>query len=222
MQSVRDSHVSNQLLRNAAPLSPHPPSLSTPRRFPQPDVPSGSGTQFMLHRLRTTASRLWLYVAPHSTLVGAVTGLSYPSTPDFSRCQLRQVSPCSPRMSPYAQKPSCAVRVTPFRYVPRVGLAPTFTWSQVNRPFPACRRFRVAQPHTTHPVVWIGSKEGVTPSSALRSRTSSIRSMRLQRLLDSRLAIWNLPGWRPGVSFRTCVFAVWQHCSVRPPRPKAH
>jgi hypothetical protein len=69
------------------------PSLSTPRRFPWPDVQSGSGTQFMLHRLRTTAQCLWLYVAPHSTLVGAVTGLSYPSTPDFSRCQLRQVSP---------------------------------------------------------------------------------------------------------------------------------
>ncbi len=127
IQSVRDSHISNQLLRNAAPLSPHSLSLSTPRRFPWPDVHSGSGTQFMLHRLQTTAQCLWLYVAPHSTLVGAVTGLSYASTPDFSRCQLRQVSPCSPRMSPYAQKPSCAVQVTPFRYVPRVGLAPTFT-----------------------------------------------------------------------------------------------
>ena len=53
---------------------------------------------------------------------GAVTGLSYPSTPDFSGCQLRQVSPCSPRTLPCAQKPSCAARVALFRYAPRVGL----------------------------------------------------------------------------------------------------
>lgn len=35
----RGSHVSYQLLRNVAPLSPHFLSLPAPRRFPQPDVP---------------------------------------------------------------------------------------------------------------------------------------------------------------------------------------
>lgn len=41
-----------------------------PLGFPGPMFHSGSGTQFMLHQLRTTASCLWLYVAPHSTLYG--------------------------------------------------------------------------------------------------------------------------------------------------------
>ena len=123
IQSVRDSHVSNQLLRNAAPLSPHSLSLSTPRRFPWPDVHSGSGTQFMLHRLRTTASCLWPYVAPHSTLFrGAVTRLSYPETPSFLRCQLLQVSPHSPRALLHAHQPSCAALVALLRYAPRVRL----------------------------------------------------------------------------------------------------
>ncbi len=57
----------------------------------------------------------------------AVTGLSYPSTPSFLGCQLRQVSPCSPAVLPRPQKPSCAVPVALFRYAPGVGLGPTFT-----------------------------------------------------------------------------------------------
>ena len=77
----------------------------------------------MLHRLRTTASRLWLCIAPQRTLEGAVTRLSYPETPGFPGCQLRQVSPCSPHASLHAHQPSCAARVTLFRNVPRVGLS---------------------------------------------------------------------------------------------------
>ena len=53
---------------------------------------------------------------------GAVTGLSYPSTPGFPRCQLRQFSPCSPAVLPRPQKPSCAVPVALLRYAPGVGL----------------------------------------------------------------------------------------------------
>lgn len=38
-----------------------------PAGFPSPMFHSGSGTQVVHHRLRTTASCLWLCVAPHST-----------------------------------------------------------------------------------------------------------------------------------------------------------
>lgn len=106
---------------------------------------SSWGTQVMLHRRRTMASRLWLYETPHSTLVGAVTRLSYPEAPGFPRCQLRQVSPCSPHASLHAHQPSCAANVAPFRYAPLAGLSPAFTRNQVTRAFPLVRRFMVAQ-----------------------------------------------------------------------------
>ena len=41
-----------------------------PAGFPSPMFHSGSGTQVMLHRLRTTAQCLWLHVAPHSARRG--------------------------------------------------------------------------------------------------------------------------------------------------------
>lgn len=54
----------------------------------------------------------------------------------------------------------------------------------------------------------IGSKQGVTPCSARRSRTSPIRGMRLQRLLGTPLAREYLLDWQSSVAFRPCVFAV--------------
>jgi hypothetical protein len=41
-----------------------------PVGFPSPMFHSGSGTQVVHHRLRTTASCLWRHVAPHSTRQG--------------------------------------------------------------------------------------------------------------------------------------------------------
>lgn len=59
----------------------------------------------------------------------------------------------------------------------------------------------------------IGSKEGVTPSSAHRSRTSPIRGMRLQRLLGFRFG-----GLKPaGVAPRRALSGVYV-CSWRPAR----
>jgi hypothetical protein len=48
-----------------------PLAFRLPAGFPSPMFHSGSGTQVMLHRLRTTASCLWLRVAPHSAHRGA-------------------------------------------------------------------------------------------------------------------------------------------------------
>lgn len=77
--------------------------------------------------------------------MGAVTGLSCPLTPDFSRCRCIQISPQHPAVFPRPQKPSCAARVTPFRQVPRAGLSPAFAYHQVTPAFPPTRRFDVAQ-----------------------------------------------------------------------------
>jgi hypothetical protein len=49
--------------------------------------------------------------------------LSYPEAPSFPRCQLRQISPCSPHASLHAHQPTCVAWVTLFRYVPQVGLS---------------------------------------------------------------------------------------------------
>lgn len=76
--------------------------------------------------------------------MGAISGLSYPATPGFPRCQLRQVSPCSPHASRHAQQPSTPAMVTPFRYVPMVGLS-DFHLCQVVGALPPQRRFHVAQ-----------------------------------------------------------------------------
>lgn len=56
----------------------------------------------------------------------------------------------------------------------------------------------------TPPPQGIGSKRGVTPPSALRSRTSPIRGMRLQRLLTPDLAVWSFRDGSPGVPFGVC------------------
>lgn len=149
------------------------------------------------------------YSAQHPSR-GAVTGLSYPSTPGFPRCRLRQVSPCSPRTSPCAQKPSCAVPVALLRYAPGVGMVTDFHRVTGHQAIACLTPFPCRPTSCRCGTGWIGSKEGVAPSSALRSRTSPSRGMRLQRLLDSRLAAWNLPGWRPDMPFRACVFAVWR------------
>ncbi len=135
---------------------------------------------------------------------GAVTRLSYPEAPDFSRCRPRQVSPCGPRASLHAHQPTCAVRVVLLRYAPRVGLS--YRLSLDNR---SSGHFLPDAVSVSPNLIFeIGSRDGIAPSSALRSRTSPIRGMQLQRLLNSRLAAWNLRGWRPLMPFRTCVFAV--------------
>lgn len=156
---------------------------------------SGWGTQVMLHRRRTTASCLWLHGTPHSTLMGAVTRLSYPEAPGFPRCQLRQVSPCSPHASLHAHQPSCAANVAPFRYAPSAGLSTRFhsqpghTSISSRAPFhgrptslsccPGSRWSRTGSERGRA----IGSKGGVSPPSAQRSAASLIRGTALQRLL---------------------------------------
>lgn len=131
----------------------------------------------------------WLHVTPHSTCSVAVTGLSYASTPGFPRYSVSRFPP-RPALSPVPQKPSCAAGVTLFRYVPPVGL--TFTHNQVTGPFPAQRRFTVAQ--LLRPAClpghqmtdWV-EEESALPSAPC-SRTSPTRGMRLQRLLVTELA----------------------------------
>jgi len=157
---------------------------------------SGSGTHYLRHRRRTMAQCRWLCISPHSTLLGAVTRLSYPEAPGFPRCRLRQVSPCSPHASLHAHQPSCAANVAPFQYAPSVGLSTHFH-SQPGHQAISCRMPFHGRPTYLFPLPgddWslpssqsrreIGSNGGISPPSAQRSRTSPIRGMRLQHLLD--------------------------------------
>ena len=113
-------------------------------------------THLLLHQLRTTASRLWLTDIPHSTLLGAVTRLSYPETPRFRRCRAVQVSPHAPvpslasltrlarQFEPTSSAVVCGKRCAlPVR--PIGGIEPAFTLDQVTRALPPVRRFMVAQ-----------------------------------------------------------------------------
>lgn len=133
---------------------------------------SPSFTHRLHHRLRTTASCLWLHVAPHSTLrvnEGAVTGLSYPSTPDFSRCQRFQVSP--PRPATSASEAILCGRRYALSIRPAGRPYPTFTNNQVTKPFPAWSRFTVAQLRPEclpgHQIDWV-EEESFTPQRPSR------------------------------------------------------
>jgi len=153
---------------------------------------------------------------PHHRLLNApshgatITCLSCTSTPDFSRCQSVQISPRDPVAFPQPQKPACQARVTLFRYVPRVGLFQFthFQAYQVTPAFPPACRFPVAQSFD----LAIESKDGVSPSSARRSRTSPTTGMRLRRSAVGwqptacRQWGWRAPslwrGWQPHQAWR--------------------
>lgn len=161
------------------------------RRFQRGDVPepfvySPSASSTTNHGFMPMAPRC----SAKAPSKGAVTGLSYSSTQGFPRCQRFRVSPPRPVLSPVPQKPSCAAGVTLFRYVPPVGL---IRLSHITRslghflPSAVSRSPNFAR-NVCRAIRLIGSKERVALPSALRSRTSPIRGMRLQRLLVTELA----------------------------------
>jgi len=104
--------------------------------------------------VRTTASRLWLCRSPQRWLSfsPAITGLSYPEPPDFSRWRTFQVSPQVPAALPRPHQPSCADRfccrhTAPVSVVSRSLHETTDFRFMTGRHaiLSACRRFLVAQ-----------------------------------------------------------------------------
>ena len=122
--------------------------------------------------------------------------LEVPTAPGFP-LQPSCVTACS---SAYVCSTGCALTVRP--------LSQTFTGfhSITGHQAIACLAPFPCRPTSAGGTGEIGSKEGVTPSSALRSRTSPIKGMQLQRLLGFRLATWNLSEWRSDVPLRAYVF----------------
>lgn len=113
---------------------------------------------------------------------GAITGLSYtaicPGCP--GQYQVIQLSPHTPDASRHPQQPTSGDLVIPSRAPPSVDF----------HHFDNTRVDRVATvPVSTSPnlarVVRIGSNEGISPSSARRSRTSPITGIRLRQRLSS-------------------------------------
>ena len=171
---------------------------------------SPSFTHRLHHRLRTTASCLWLHVAPHSTLrvnEGAVTGLSYPSTPGFPRCQRFQVSPPRPAAVASASEAILCGRRYALSIRPAGRPCPTFTITRSPSHFllGAVSRSPNFARNVCRAIRLIGSKRRVSLPSALRSRTSPIRGMRLQRLLVTELACSCHCRAGTPAAFRPCV-----------------
>jgi hypothetical protein len=73
-----------------------------------------------LHRVRTTASRLWPCTTPQRWLCfkSAVRGLSYPEPPDFSRWRTVQASPRVPAALLRPHQPTSAEPVLLLPYSP--------------------------------------------------------------------------------------------------------
>lgn len=142
-------------------------------------------THRMLHRLRTMASCLWLYVAPHSPLHrGGSYRFELSATLSFPRCRRFQVSPPRPALSPAPQQPSCAANVTLSRYVPLFGLVQISSLTRSPGHFlPGAVSRSPNIPRVMRPREQIGSKGRIALPSTRRNRTSPIRGMRLQRQL---------------------------------------
>jgi len=164
---------------------------------------SPSLTRSLLHRLRTTAQCLWLYVAPHSTLEGRRYTFKLSRDPQFPEVPTAPGFPLQP--SCITTRSSAIVCGTGYALSIRPLGRTGYRLSLDNRSPCHFLHGAVSASPNALPRRWrlIGSKEGVSPSSAHRSRTSPIRGIRLQRLLDTWLATRYLPGWRPGMSFRT-------------------
>ena len=120
----------------------------------------------MLHQLRTTASRLWLYIAPQRTLLGAVTGLSYPKTQGFPRCRAVQVSPHAPMpsLAPLSRLASHFEPISSACLCGKCGALP-------GHPIGGTTRFHTRPGHT-----------GIASCAPFHGRPTSIASLNLVRL----------------------------------------
>lgn len=156
---------------------------------------SGSGTRYARHRLRTTAQCLWLCIRLHRTLQGSRYRvklsidpgfLQVPVSPAFALIPSR-LATCS---NAFQCSKRCALSVRPIGgtiYPLSLAirshehfLSCAVSWSpNIVSGAPALAGRSVCSERGLE----IGSKGGVAPPSAHRSRTSPIRGMRLQRLL---------------------------------------
>lgn len=161
----------------------------------------------MLHRLRTTASCLWLCRAPQRTLEGCGYTLELFRGPRFHEVPTAPGFPLQPsyitaRSSAYVCGTGCALSIRP----------PDGTGYPLSHPTRSHRHFlRCAVSWSPNMLVSsIGSKGGVAPPSAQRSVASPIRGTTLQRLLGTSMACWFLSGWRPDVAFQPVCICSWR------------
>jgi hypothetical protein len=131
-----------------------------------------------------------------------MNGLSYPaiSRACASEYQVFQISPHTPASFLTPQQPTARDTVRPFRAARRRDFHP-FTHSRVTPV--TWRPVSVSPNFIPRRFERIGSKEGISPSSALRSMASPITGTTLQRLLlndwrskrsEVRERVW---GWQP-------------------------
>lgn len=108
---------------------------------------SPSFTHRLLHRLRTTAQCLWPYVAPFGTLRGCRYRFELSIDPRFLEVPALPGFPSAPCTVTSASEAILNGKRYALSKRPTGRPCPTFTVDQVTEPFPAQRRFVVAQPH---------------------------------------------------------------------------
>ena len=173
---------------------------------------STSGIRVGLHRVRTTAQRLWLWGSLQRTVGRAVRALSYPETSGFPECRAIQVSPQVPAASVRPHQPCSAEPVPLLPYGPgaRLALAFIHVRSESAR---AVGRFLVAQ-HLG------GSPRGQSGSNGALQLRAPVATWRA--LLEApryggnwvHVATWTLSVWRTDVPFRAYVFGSLAGCTM--------
>ena len=163
-------------------------------------------THLLPHRRRTMASCRWLRSAPHSPLEGSCYRVKLSIDPGFPQVPVDPGFPSQPcRVTTASEALLCGTRYA-------LSVRPTSRPCTDFHKVTGHRGITSPTPFPCRPTycLWIGSKEGIAPSSALRNAASPIKGTALQRLLDRRLAISRLPVWRTGVTFRSVCFCSWR------------
>lgn len=199
----RGSHVRPQRQKHCATALPRYRLAYASRptgRFHRPEIPKQLGYYGIGSACMARPARSWLSVShPAASSREAVTRLSYPaiSTGCPVEYQVLQVSPPTPDASRRPQQPTCQAGVRPLRAAPQRDFHP-FVTARVG----TVTRAPVSVSPNPRRSSWrIGSKAGISPASARRSRTSSTTSMRLQRLPFPAWQAGNPDDWRSSVDF---------------------
>lgn len=199
---ARGSHVRPQRQKHCATALPRYRLAYASRptgRFHRPEIPKQLGYYGIGSACMARPARSWLSVShPAASSREAVTRLSYPaiSTGCPVEYQVIQVSPQTPDASRRPQQPTCQARVRPLRAAPQRDLHP-FVTARVG----TVTRAPVSVSPNPRRSGRIGSKAGISPASARRSCTSSITSMRLQRLPFPAWQAGNPDDWQSSVDF---------------------
>jgi hypothetical protein len=185
-------------------------------RFPRVDARAHRVCINGRHRVRTTASRLWLCISPQRWLYfkSAVRDLSYPEPPGFPRWRTVQASPRVPAAllrphQPTSAEPVLLLPCSPGASPSRCASGRRFHFMTGRHTIFLCVAVSWSPSTPAMPDVFDGVEGVITDPSARCDVASPIRGTTLRQRLDPRGSV-NLSVWRTDVPFRACVFGSWR------------